>query len=203
MMALFRHIYDLPYEHLNEDPATQWQFMANVYIAADKYEVEGLTTNVVQQMKLRLARDGGLGSSTKDFLAAVKLVFDSTASQNNAGLEAMVDLCVYSIRELNGLRGYKMLLSECDGLAAKILAHDKLSLMLEGTWVCGDDEEHRGAEPRCPSYACEFPTSFVRAHRHERVWECPCCDKDVSPVCTEHHDADPGIVYECRWVWEE
>ena len=47
MMALFRYIYDLPYEATAKDP--EWQILANVYIAADKYEVEGLPTNATNK----------------------------------------------------------------------------------------------------------------------------------------------------------
>jgi len=60
MMALFRYIYDLPYDSADED--SEWQFLAKVYIAADKYEVRGLATNVTQRMKLIFPRDGYLES---------------------------------------------------------------------------------------------------------------------------------------------
>lgn len=195
-MALFRYIYGIPYEYLHEGSETEWQFLANVYIAANKYEVQGLTAHVTRRMKRALPEDGNLESSTDDFLAAVKLIFDNTTSENDIGREAMVDLCVCCITCLRELRKFEALLSECDGLSAKILTHEKLSLMFEGTWLCGrDEEEYKGAEPCCSYCKNEFPTSYVRANRHKSVWGCSACGLEVRPVCTEHHHT---MVYECN-----
>lgn len=169
MMALFRYIYDLPYEFTDKD--SEWQFLAKVYIVADKYEVEGLVRDVTRRMKLKFPSDGYLASSEEDFFAVVKLVFDNTVSQDAIGRTAMVDLCVCCIREFKELQEFQTLLSECDGLGAAIIAHEKLSLMLEGTWLCGTDErEHRAAVPRCSSCGEEFTASEIRENSRQLEW---------------------------------
>lgn len=199
MMALFRYIYDLPYEPTDKD--SEWQFLARVYIAADKYEVEGLVKDVTRRMKLKFPRDGYLASSEEDFFAAVKLVFDNTISQDATGRTAMVDLCVCCIGEFKGLQEFQTLLSECDGLGAAIIAHEKLSLMLDGTYLCGPDEqEHRAAVPRCSSCGEEFTASEIRRYSRQLEWDCPCCYNASRPVCTGHQGVITGFV--CRWVLE-
>ena len=132
----------------------------------------------------------------------MKLVFDNTTSQDEIGREAIVDLCVCCIRELNALGTFEVLLSECDGLGAAIIAHERLSLMLEGTFMCGHGElEHRGAVPCCSSCGHEYTMLYIRAHRHESFWECPACNNKSMPVCTEHEDTFAGLT--CGWVAAE
>lgn len=199
-MALFRYIYDLSYEPTDKD--SEWQFLAKVYIAADKYQVEGLATNVTRRMRLTLPRDGQLGSLEEDFLVAMKIVFDNTTSRDDIGRAATVDLCVRCISGLKETEEFEMLLSECDGLGAAIIAHENLSLMLEGTWMCGYSyNEHRGAAPLCASFGDEFTASYIRRHRDESDWECIACFHMGRPVCTEHQDTLEGLP--CRWVREE
>lgn len=195
-------MYDRSYEHLNKDKGTGWQFLANVYAAADKYEIGGLTRNVIQRMKAKLFDKGHLRApaDTGDFMAAVKIIFDGTTSQDKIGRAAMVDLCVCCIRELKLLPEFEVLLSECDGLGAKIFAHERLGLMLEGSWYCGD-EEHRGAVPRCIYCGDPFAMSFIRESRHNSAWECPSCVREAEPVCIEDHIAATGE--HCEWVWED
>jgi hypothetical protein len=197
MMALFRYIYDLPYEPTDKD--SEWQFLAKVCIAADKYEVEGLVKDVTRRMKLRFPGDGYLASSEEDFFAAVKLVFDNTISQNAIGRTAMVDRCVCGIRNFKELKEFQTLLSECDGLGVAIIAHEKLGIMLEGTWFCGSDgKEHRAAVPRCSSCGEEFTAWEIRMKTRLLEWECVCCYDVSQPVCTGHQGVVTGLL--CQWV---
>lgn len=196
MMALFRYIYDLRYEHLNKDPEEKWQFLANVYVAADKYQVEGLHRDVTERMKdwLWEREDSESSGLAEDFMAAVKIVFDNTTNQDKIGRPAMVDFCVCCIRDLNRLPEFKMLLNEYDDLGAEILAHERLSLMLEGTWTCCY-EPHRGAIPRCPFCAEPYPLSYARLQRGRTDWVCPDCAMKSPPICTESHGTS-----RCEWV---
>jgi len=201
MMGVFRYMYDRSYEHLNKHGETEWQFLAEVYVAADKYEIGGLTKNVTKLMKSKILDEGFAQAPDEDFLAAVKIVFGGTTSQDKIGRATMVDLCVYCIQDLNKMPEFEVLLSECGELGAKIIGHEKLSLMLEGTWYCGvvedSDEEHKDAVPRCSFCGDEFSTSYILENRHKQAWECPSCDTVAGPICTDH-DAVTGFA--CRWV---
>lgn len=195
-------MHDRSYEHLNKDQDVEWQFLAKVYVAADKYEVGGLTRNVTQRMKTKLFDKGRIRApaDARDFMTAVKVIFDGTTDQDKTGRPAIVDLCVCCIRESNQLPEFEVLLRECDGLGAKILAHERLGLMLEGSWLCGD-EEHRGAVPRCRYCGDPFAMSFIRESRHNGAWECPSCDREAEPVCIKDHIAVTGE--QCDWVWKD
>lgn len=195
MMAMFRYIYNLPYESVNEDSDADWQFLANVYVAADKYQVEGLGQDVVEHMHGLWELSEMESSFAEDFLAAVRIIFDGTTNQDYVGRSAMVNLCVCYIREMNELPEFKTLLNDCDDLGAGILAHSKLGLMLEGRWACRGSEGHRAAIPRCPYCTVPYSLSCIRVNRDKIFWACPDCEKKAQPICTDNH----GPIV-CDWV---
>lgn len=201
MMAMFRYIYDLDYDTLRKDYTTIWQFLANVYIAADKYQVEGLGRDVTESMKYMLCDENMVdieSSGAEDFLAAVRIVFDNTTNQDGIGRPAMVDFCVYCINDLIELPEFKTLLNECENLGASILAHERLSLMLEGDWGCLGRVSHRGVIPRCLFCANVYSPSEIRKHREKSDWVCSNCLEKADPVCTEGHAPTS-----CKWFWYE
>lgn len=61
--------------------------------------------------------------------------------------EALVEFAVSHINDLNQLPAFLALLKDHGDFGAEMFAHERLSLNLEGTWLC-DGEEDRRAVPR-------------------------------------------------------
>lgn len=204
MMALFRYIYDLPYNDLFEeldersDTQTQLQFLAKVYLAADKYQVDGLPVNVTKLMEtIAWSTEGNWEPDTipKDSLAAAKIIFNGTASQDDACRVTMVNFFVTCIVDFRQMPEFSALLSECGDVGTAIIAHKNLSLMLQGYWDC-EGEVHQSAVPRCPICDSVFPVNSVLQHRSNEYWICPRCGKRRKPVCSDRHQRR----LECEWI---
>ena len=200
-MAPFRHVYDLAYNDLFEDSDTKLQFLANVYLAADKYQIEGLQANAIKHMEtIAWTTEGNWESGPTcipiDFLAATKIIFNGTTKQDDACRVALVNFCVLCIGDFQTMPEFYTLLSECGDLGAAIIAHGDLGVMLQGYWDC-EGEIHRAAVPRCPDCDFIFSKSDVRQHRGKRTWRCTYCRGNVKPVCSDRHSRR----LECEWLW--
>jgi hypothetical protein len=215
MMALFRCIYDLPCDEPSELAAysTTLEFLAKICVVAEKYQVEGVQAKIAEQMEgtlwVRTENIVNMNSRHRrksqpepdDLLAAIKVVFNGTSQQDNVCRVTLVKFCVLCIRDLKRILGFSKLLSECGELGAAIIAHDSLSLSLEGSWGC-DDCRFRQAVPRCPKCKEKFSMSYIRNHRDESEWTCESgwCDATAAPMCLEWDEHCPA---EITWEWEE
>jgi hypothetical protein len=175
MMALFRYIYDLEYYDLFEEPdeqsvdQTQLQFLAKLYLAADKYQLDGLQADAIGHMKdIAWSTEGNWDPDTipKDSLAAAKIVFNGTTKKGDPCRAALVKFFVTCIEDFKQMVEFSTLLSECGEVGAAIIAHKDLSLMLEGFWEC-EGQVHRSAVPRCPACCMMFSTKYVHQNRGE------------------------------------
>lgn len=201
MMALFLYIYDMSYDDIIDD----WvlQFHAKVFVVAEKYHVKGLHEKATENMKEMLwnATNWSLlvmkENDATDFLAAVNIILTETPTEDNMLREALVEFSVSHISDLNQLPAFAALLKEHGDLAAEMFAHERLSLMLEGTWLC-DGDENRRAIPRCPECEDEFFISKLREYRGQRLWRCQFCGQKVLPVCSRHS----GMPQKVEWKWQ-
>lgn len=201
MMALFRYVYDISYDDLIDD----WvlQFHANVYVVAEKYQVQGLREKATDKMKGMLwnATNWSLLATEEndatDFLATVKIVFTQTPTQDNMLRAALVEFSVSHIHDLKQLPAFSALLKEHGDLAAEMFAHERLSFNLEETWLC-DGIEDRRAVPCCPKCEKVVPVSKLREHRSQRLWLCSFCGQTVRPVCRRHS----GMPKQVEWRWQ-
>ena len=204
MTALFRYIYDHPYDDLFTETKTVLRSLAKVYVAGEKYQVQGLHENVTKEMGVFLhyitpswlGRDSKPGNPyIEDFLAAAQIVFAGTTAQDKTGRAALIEFCVKKVSKLRKLPAFLDLLREFGDLGAEMFAHENLSL--EGSWYC-DGQKHVMAVPRCPDCEENFRTSDLRKYRNQELWMCRSCDEMVMPVCLEHDGADRSVA----WKWQ-
>jgi hypothetical protein len=201
MMALFRYVYDISYDDLIED----WvlDFHAKVYVVVEKYQIKGLHEKATENMKAMLwnATNWSLlvveENDATDFMAAVKTVLTQTPAQDNMLRAALVEFAISHINDLNQLPAFAALLKDHGDFGAEMFAHERLSLNLEGTWLCNDGEDRR-AMPCCPKCEQGFPISKLREYRGQRRWVCSFCGQSVSPVCSRH----PGMPQQVEWKWQ-
>jgi hypothetical protein len=202
MMAMFRYIYDVRYYKSTEAGDDKLQTLATIYLVADKYDVDGLQESVIDWMEsvLQYSTERDIQArkpKPNDFLAATKLIFNGTVKQDDICRQLLIKFCVLCIRDLKKLPEFATLLSEHADLGAGILAQENLNIMLEGSWYC-DGDEHKFAVPCCPNIYCEttFPMWYLLDNYRKKLWKCPVCQEEVTPVCCEHGD-DRGL--ECEW----
>jgi hypothetical protein len=170
---------------------------------AEKYQIQGLHAKITEYMKDMLwnATTNSLlvheEADATDCLGAMKTGFAETSTQDSTLRAALVEFCALHISDLRQLPAFSALLKEHGDLGAEIFAHDRLSLMLEGSWCCEGLMDRR-AVPRCPGCDTKFPMSKLRENRHQLRWRCYSCGRDVMPVCSEHS----GRPLQVKWEWE-
>jgi hypothetical protein len=113
-----------------------------------------------------------------DFLAAVRIILTETLAEDNMLREALVEFAVSHINDLNQLPAFAASLKDHGDFGAEIFAHERLSLDLEGTWLC-DGEEDRRAVPRCPKCEEAFEIAQLREYHRQRHWECCYCESRI------------------------
>lgn len=203
MMALFRYIYDLPYNNLCPQSKDFLRFLAKVYVAGEYYQIQGLHANVTAVLEHFLRNNTSwcllhtFKPHVADFLAAVQIVFAGTTAQDKIGRQALTEFCFLHIRYLRKLPAFLELLREFGDLGADIFARENLGLMLDGSWHCNGEEDVHSV-PRCPDCGESFTVSDLAKYRDKKRWECPNCEKKVRPVCSEHSGADRKVV----WEWQ-
>ena len=215
MMALFRCIYDLPCDEPSRLKAclTTLEFLAEICVVAEKYQVSGVQANIAEQMENTLwteteydidvdLHDGPEPHhKADDLLIATKIVFEGTSQQDNVCRVVLVNFCVLCIRDLHKIPEFAKLLGECGELGAAIIANKNLSIALEGSWGC-DGYKWRRAIPRCGECKKTFSMSYIRKHRDKSEWTCEevCCGQTTVPICL---DCFNGWSADVTWEWEE
>ena len=106
MEALFRYIYNTSYYELYENTNSKLQFLAELYVAGQKYQVEGIEGNVAMYMDSILWYDTMCSfrsppdPDTKDFLAALETIMAGTPSHDAVARRSMIRFCAAHIQEL-------------------------------------------------------------------------------------------------------
>jgi len=201
MEALSGYIYGSSYHHLWEDTDNKLQFLAQLYVAGEKYMVKGLNADVAMYMNSHIWYDASFYFSyppdpdTKDLLDAAQIIMAGTPSNDVVGRRVLVRFCAAHIHELRQMPEFVELLKEYAELGASILQVENLDLMLQGCWHCNAEEDRR-AVPRCRKCDEIFPASYMREHRTEELWDCSFCQEKVQPVCTEHNGT-----HWIEWHW--
>lgn len=197
MILLLRYIYDLPYDDVIKDEATSMSFLAKVYVAADKYQIESLKIETHYQIrKHKLCKDM---TDIDDFLNALETIATGTAPQGDGARKTMINICIKWIAHLRREASFLELCREHDDVGADIIAHDNLGPMTEGMWYC-HGVPHAGAEPRCVLCTEWFSDSYIRSHRHLREWTCNSCEHTSPPLCTRCEDFS-GAYADVEWRW--
>jgi hypothetical protein len=198
MMVLLRYIYDLPQDFLEEE-RIPLNFLANVYVAADKYLVDGLKEEIHQLIK-KHERVVWILFLSDDFMHALKTIFTETTPKDKIRA-TMINACVKHILFLRRQATFTNFLQEHADVATEIIAHKNLDTMLDGAWMC-DGLIHAEAVPACSSCRIPFLKSYVRSHRDQRPWTCRVCRRQGNPTCWECEPEDEERVV-LTWEWYE
>lgn len=192
-------MYDLPCNDALDEWLVSLKSLAMIYVTADKYQVMSLKEKVHRKMQGH-ANCKRL-SETQDFLEALEVIITGTTPEDKSARTTMVNACVKHIAMLQKSSRFSALLRKHGDIGAEILQHDRLPLMLEGTWECFEWDEHHDDEvvPSCRRCARSYPAAYVRSHRHLKAWTCPNCLKKEQPVCWECESQ--GICSYVKWEW--
>jgi hypothetical protein len=137
MVALLRHIYDLPYDELLAHHGSLLRPHAMVYVVADKYQIKGLQVAVNNKMKRIIKSYKDLKQKTAgpiidDFLEALRIIITGTTVNDELARKVMVEACIMNLRHLQQRPALALLLSESADLGAAIITHDDLECGLSG-----------------------------------------------------------------------
>lgn len=153
MVALLRHIYDLPYERGGRDGGEKWPVDLKDYVTlwatGGKYLMKELQNAVTWEIK-RLARynlNEGVISDVPNLIAALRNIISCTSHEDKAR-KYMVEACIMNLSLLKEDDGFISLLRECGELGAEIIGDKDLDRGLLGSWMCGRDCEETPA-PQC------------------------------------------------------
>lgn len=165
MMLLLRDIYNLPYVDLIEDEGTSISFLAKVYVAADKYQIERVKLETHYQ--IRKHKQCKEMTDIEDFLNALETTSTGTAPQSDGARKTMINVCIKWIARLRRGESFLELLRNHGDVGAEIVAHDNLGFMAQGMWYC-HSFPHASVEPQCVLCHNFFLDPYMRSHRHLR-----------------------------------
>lgn len=196
-MLLLRSIYDLPYDEIIKDEATSMRFLANVYVAADKYQIERVVMDTHYQ--IRKHKQCKKMTNIEDFLNALETIAAGTASQSDGARRTMINVCIKWIARLRREESFLELLRSHGDVGAEIVAHDNLGFMTQGMWYC-HGFPHAGVEPQCVLCNNFFLDPYMRSHRHLREWTCESCEYTGTPYCFVCKNSE-GYYAQVEWRW--
>lgn len=187
MVGLLRHLYDLCYGASSQlDDEKRWDSLmphAEVFVVAEKYQMECLQNEVCSNMRTRLeySFQNGQFSNLDDFLQALRNIVSHT-SDNSYARRLMVRTCVMHLRELQYVPAFISLLQEFGHLGADIIGHEDLECGIPGAWMCSkgcpDDDP-----PWCSACSRPFDVDHAWASRHSESWYCDHCEERKRPIC--------------------
>ena len=126
MMALFRFLYGLPYgpdiaEHYDGKAMLQH---ANVYVVAEKYNVDNLKILVYDNTKRLLKYDG----EKTDLYDSIETIINGTLESDTLARKLLIDHCVEYLRDLWKQEDFMALLGRVPDLGIAITGHEGLVL---------------------------------------------------------------------------
>lgn len=176
------------YSGSNYDNDKRWANIvphAELYVAAEKYQVQGLRYEIRSRMQNRMENSLAEGEfpNVDDFVQALRKVV-TQASDDNLLRRLMVRTCAMNLRELQEVTAFISLLKEFGSLGADIIGHKDLECGLRGAWMCSK-ECTEDDTPVCSTCGKYFTVERAWANRHNELWWCTHCDDYKRPVCSE------------------
>lgn len=190
-------MYDLPCNDALDEHKVSLDFLAMIYVTADKYQVKSLQEKL--HHKIQRHKNCEYLINIEDFLDALEVIITGTTPDDKHARAAMIDSCVKNINLLKQKPGFSALLRDHGDIGAEIIHHNRLPLMLEGSWYCGI--KHAEAVPTCRKCRIAYPESYVRSHRHLKTWKCPNCPNKERPVCFDC--GGEGRCSYVKWKWRD
>jgi hypothetical protein len=180
MVALLRHIYDLP---IRPEGGEMWPWDLNshaeLYMTAGKYLMEGLKSEVCRSMTNCHHSHGTIRDIT-DFLKGLRKIMICTSSKDHAR-KVLVNTCILNLKLLQEQSGFLSLLREFADLGADILEHRDLGRELSGFFVCCDPCSD--VSPSCSKCDVMFEIGISWDQRSLEEWWCGNCKAPVVPWC--------------------
>jgi hypothetical protein len=190
-------MYDLPCNDALEEQKVSLESLAMIYVTADKYQVQSLQEKL--HHKIQGHRTCKHLTDVEGFLDALEIIITATTLQDKWARATMINACVKHIQTLQQSPDFSALLRRHGDIGAEIIHHDRLPLMLEGSWYCGI--KHSEAVPTCRKCRIAYPESYVRSHRHLKTWKCPNCPNKERPVCFDC--GGEGRCSYVKWKWRD
>ena len=170
------------------------QFLAATYVAAAKYQLEGLEDKIYREMedivtKHKLSR--GESEQLNDFLRAVEIVAAGCTREDCRMRALVVDYCFWNLSALTngGTEPFSTLIDNSDldaEMFARLISDRTLSPM-EGSWF-SDGKWHPDAIPLCACCSRQYPKRLIATNRDEESWTCPSCQNKDTPVVMQEID---------------
>ena len=187
MVALLRHIYDLPYRRDGRDGGEKWPVDLNAFVTlwatAGKYLMKDVQHAVTRDIETLTGYhlNKGVISDVPDFIAALRNIFPCTSTEDYAR-KYMVAACIRNLTLLQNDKEFISLLRECGDLGAEIIGNKNLDRGLLGSWLCGKTCEET-PEPQCSDCGYKFFVDSAWDSRHMTHWWCRDCEELTIPVC--------------------
>lgn len=170
MVALLRHIYDLPYQRDGRDGGEKWPVDLNdsvtLWVTAGKYlmkDVQDAATRDIRSLS-RYHHNQGVISDVPHFLAALRNIIACTSHEDDAR-KYMVTACIKNLTLLRKDDEFMSLLRESGELGAEIIGDKDLDRALLGSWMCGRMCE-KTPEPQCSDCGYRFFVDSAWNQRH-------------------------------------
>ena len=193
MVALFRYLYDLPYEEAFGDQRTFLQPYAEAYVVAEKYQAEGLKIAISEKLRHMIHTERDLrkeywsreNHEVDEFIEALETIVAGTPVHDKYARKVMVEACVVNLQRLNQRPEFLSLLRESSDLGADIIGHKDLECGFPGEWVCGSlcEERLKVACSRCKEHVEDLVAIDNRDNNDD--WECEECGEALWPMCSE------------------
>lgn len=169
MYALLGFLYDLPY---TQDATKQWTTSlpphAEIYLVADKYQIESLLSATCDKMRNITSSEAYLELESSDddkyldilehkgdFVQALRMIMAGTTTHDARGRKMMLDFLVQNIQYLKTSNELKSLLRESADVGAELIGHRDFACEARGYWSCGQKECGFNFS-RCSKHAWNF-----------------------------------------------
>jgi hypothetical protein len=180
MVALLRHIYELPYDTMLKDQCDRLQPHAMVYVVAEKYQVDGLKRAISQRMNSIIESHLDI----RDFVKAYRTIAESTTRHDAHARKMMVGKCITRLHHLHRDAEFISLLREHADLGVDMIEHQDLPRAFPEERVCAGTCNDTSM-PVCYDCGEFFSDAFASKHRYTETWGCEECEYQAAPVCTK------------------
>jgi hypothetical protein len=171
---------------------------AEVYVVADKYQLDSLKEAVAGKMRNIISAKGythKMGylrhcdsfKNSDDFFGALRIILDVTTTQDTCARKVLMDFIIQNVDFFRKQDEMLSLLRDYPELAIDLISHPDLESEAEGFWMCysGDDDDCGTNIPSCGRCKFLFESYFLRRYRYDEKWECPVCRYVDHPHCVD------------------
>jgi hypothetical protein len=186
MVALLRHMYDLPYRTPGSEAwPTRLDSYAVLYATAAKYFIKDLQAMVGDAILFPAGEEEGdiLLDHISDFVRAFRRILSCTPSDDRVR-KLMMKTCATNLKLLLKEEEFFSLLREPGDLCAEIMGHEDLERAIYGSWMCSRRFENQDkVTPTCSGCTTAFRRESAWNSRYRETWYCSECEENLRPKC--------------------